>query len=95
MDGGTFISTIMDTNMTIPEWCVSGSHLSARQDVSGQFDLGEVAFADGLEQPVVPHVGLLRFLRAAGAHAGAARPRADLLAPIAVRRVLWNETQTR
>lgn len=71
-----------------------GSHLSARQDVSGQFDLGEVALANGLKQPVVPHVWLLRFLRAAGAHAGTARPRADLLAPIAMRRVLRKETQT-
>lgn len=68
-------------------------HLSARQDVSGQLDLGEVALADSLEQPVVPHVGLLRLLRAAGTHAGAARPCADLLAPIAVRGVLWREAQ--
>lgn len=65
------------------------SHLSAGEDVPGQFDLGEVALADGLEQSVVADVGLLRLLRAAGSHAGPGRARADLLTPITVRRVLW------
>lgn len=55
----------------------------------GQFDLGEVALADGFEQPVVADVGLLRLLGAAGSHAGPGRARADFLTPITVRRVLW------
>lgn len=64
------------------------THLSAREDVSGQFDLGEVALPDGFQQPVVADVGLLRLLGAAGSHAGPGRARADLLTSIAVRRVL-------
>lgn len=35
------------------------SHLSAGQCVSGQFDFGEVALADGLQQAVVADVRLL------------------------------------
>lgn len=68
--------------------CLRPSHLSAGQNVSGQFDLGEVALPDGFEQPVVADVGLLLLLRAAGSHAGPGRARADLLTSIAVRRVL-------
>lgn len=70
------------------------SHLSAREDVSGQFDLGEVALPDGFEQPVVADVRLLWLLGAAGTHAGPGRARADLLTAIAVRRVLWKEKDT-
>ena len=47
------------------------AHLSARQRMSGQFDFGEVAFADGLQQTVVADVRL--FVRER--HAGAARRR--------------------
>lgn len=36
----------------------SKSHLSARQSVFGQFDFGEVALADGLQQAVVADVRL-------------------------------------
>ena len=35
------------------------SHLFPCKCVSGQFDLGEVALADGLEEAVVPHLGLV------------------------------------
>lgn len=35
------------------------THLSTRQRVSGQLDLGEVALANGLGQPVVSNVRLL------------------------------------
>lgn len=35
------------------------AHLSASQRVSGQLDLGEVALADGLGQPVVADMRLL------------------------------------
>lgn len=42
------------------------AHLSAREDVSGQFDLGKVALPDGFKQPVVANMGLLRLIRAAG-----------------------------
>ncbi len=34
-------------------------HLFASEDVLGQFDLGEVAFADGFQEPVAADVGLL------------------------------------
>jgi len=34
------------------------SHLSASQDVSGKFDFGKVALANGLQQPVVADVWL-------------------------------------
>lgn len=59
--------------------------------MSGQFDLGEVALSDGLEQAVVTDVGLLLLVgpRAPGADTGADRPRGALLTPIAVGRVLW------
>lgn len=57
----------------------------------GEFDFGEVSFADGLEQPVVSDMRLLRLVRAAGSHAGPTRACAKLLAPIAMRRVLWRE----
>ena len=48
-----------DVNQTHITGPVNQTHLSARQDVAGQLDLGEVALADGLEQPVVPDVRLL------------------------------------
>lgn len=35
------------------------AHLFPGEDVSGQFDLGEVAFADGFQQPVVADVRLV------------------------------------
>lgn len=35
------------------------AHLFSGEDVSCQFDLGEVAFADGLQQPVVADVRLV------------------------------------
>ena len=35
------------------------THLSPRQHVACQFDFGEVALPDGLEQPVVADGGLL------------------------------------
>lgn len=38
--------------------CEVCSHLSAGQRVSGQFNLGEVALADGLQQAVVADVRL-------------------------------------
>lgn len=60
--------------------------------MSGQFDLGEVALADGFEQPVVADVGLLRLLGAAGSHARPARACADVRTAISVRRVLWKKT---
>lgn len=59
--------------------------------MSGQFDFGEVALADGFEQPVVADVGLLRLLGGAGSDAGPGRACADLLTSITVRRVLWGE----
>lgn len=62
--------------------------------MSGQFDLGEVAFPNGFKQPVVSDMRLLRFLRAAGPYAGPARAGADLLASITVRCVLWKRSVT-
>lgn len=35
------------------------AHLLPREDVSCQFDLGEVAFANGFQQPVVADVRLV------------------------------------
>lgn len=65
-------------------------HLSACEHVSGQFDLGKVALADGFEQPVVAYVGLLRLLGAAGrTHARPARACADLLTAIGMRGVTF------
>lgn len=68
-------------------------HLSARQDVSSQLDLGEVALPNGFEEPVVADVRLLRLLGASGPDAGPGRARARLLAAVAVRRVLREETK--
>lgn len=68
------------------------AHLSACENVSSQLDLGKVALPDGLEQPVVAHVRLLRLLGAPGPDAGPGGARSDLLAAISVRRVLWNRT---
>lgn len=68
------------------------SHLSAREDVTRQLDLGKVALSDGFEQPVVANVRLLVGARGNGvpaAGAGADGPRGDLVAPIGVRGVLW------
>lgn len=62
--------------------------------MSGQFDLGEVAFSDGFKQPVVSDMRLLWFLRAAGPYTGPARAAADLLASITVRCVLWKRSVT-
>lgn len=70
----------------------AAAHLSAREDVSGQLDLGEVALSDGLQQAVVADVGLLRLLGAPGSDAGPGRARADLLAAISVRCVLREKT---
>lgn len=47
------------TNEKICLLCLLVSHLSAREDVARQLDLGEVALSDGLEQPVVADVRLL------------------------------------
>lgn len=69
------------------------AHLSACEDVPSQLDLGKVALSDGLEQPVVAHVRLLRLLGAPGSDAGPGGARSDLLAAISVRRVLWTETR--
>lgn len=72
------------------------SYLSAGEHVSGQFDLGKVALANGFEQPVVAYVGLLRLLGAAGrTHARPAWACADLLTAIAVRGVLWKRHNVR
>lgn len=60
------------------------SHLSAGEDVAGKFDLGEVALADGLEQPVVADVRLLVGDGVATAGARAAGARSDLVASIGV-----------
>lgn len=77
-----------DSSLCDSGCCPCPAHLSAGEDVSGQFDLGEVALPDGFEQPVVADVRLLLLLGAAGSHAGPARARADLLTAITVRRVL-------
>lgn len=68
------------------------AHLSACENVPGQLDLGKVALSDGLEQPVVAHVRLLRLLGAPGPDASPGGARSDLLAAISVRRVLRNKT---
>lgn len=39
--------------------CQTLAHLFPCEDVSCQFDLGEVAFADGFQQPVVADVRLV------------------------------------
>lgn len=70
------------------------AHLSACEDVSGQLDLGKVALSDGLEQPVVAHVRLLRLLGAPGSDAGPGGARPDLLPAVSVRRVLRGGTGT-
>lgn len=69
------------------------AHLSACENVSSQLDLGKVALSDGLEQPVVAHVRLLRLLGTPGSDASPGRARSDLLTAISVRRVLWNKTR--
>lgn len=68
------------------------AHLSACENVSSQLDLGKVALSDGLEQPVVAHVRLLRLLGTPGSDASPGGARSDLLTAISVRRVLWNGT---
>lgn len=74
-----------------------GSHLSAREDVACQLDLGEVSLADGLEQPIVADVRLLvgtRGDRVPAAGARAPGSRGHLIAPISVRGVLWTEDKS-
>ena len=73
------------------------SHLSAGEDVAGQFDFGEVALADGLEEPVVADV---RLIVRAGSHGvpaacaeGAARHARALVRPTRrQRRMLHTES---
>lgn len=72
---------------------VHAAHLSARENVPRQLNLGKVALSDGLEQPVVAHVRLLRLLGTPGSDASPGGARSGLLAAISVRRVLWNKTR--
>lgn len=60
-----YIKFKVNANISCP-WTSPGPlpHLLAGQDVAGQLDLGEVSFADGLEQAVVANVWLL--VRAGG-----------------------------
>lgn len=67
------------------------SHLSSRQDVSRQFDLGEVALADSFKQPVVANMRLLvgtRSDRVAASSPGATGSRGTIVPPVTVRGVL-------
>lgn len=66
-------------------------HLSSCQDVARKFDLGEVALADGFEQPVVANMRLL--VGARGDGVAASDPRAAgsggaVVPPVSVRGVL-------
>lgn len=67
------------------------AHLSTRQDVSCQFDLGKVALADGFEKPVVADMRLLVGAGGDGVAAsspGAAGSCGTIVPPVGVRGVL-------
>lgn len=66
-------------------------YLSPCQDVSRQFDLGEVALANGFEQPVIANMRLLVSTRGNGVAAsspGAAGSRGTIVSTVTVRGVL-------